>query len=48
MEHGDPASFASFFVGRDAEEQAGPVAGSADLAALREEIAALRGDLNPG
>jgi voltage-gated potassium channel len=39
------ASFASFFVGRDAEETAGPVAGSGDLIALRDEIAALRRDL---
>ena len=39
------ASFASFFVGRDAEEAAGPIAGSSELAALREEIAALRRDL---
>jgi len=39
------ASFASFFVGRDAEEAAGPVAGADALAALREEIAALRRDL---
>ena len=39
------ASFASFFVGRDAESQAGEVAGSGDIAALRREIAALRNDL---
>ena len=36
------ATFASFFIGRDAEEAAGPVAGSAELAAIREELAALR------
>ena len=36
------AAFASFFIGRDAEEPSGPVAGSEDLRALREEIAALR------
>jgi len=36
------ATFASFFIGRDAEESAGPVAGSAELAALRKEIEALR------
>jgi voltage-gated potassium channel len=42
------ASFASFFVGRDAEEAAGPVAGRGDLAAIRDEIAALRRDLSPG
>lgn len=39
------ASFASFFIGRDAEEAEGPVAGSNDLAALHAEIAALRRDL---
>jgi voltage-gated potassium channel len=36
------ASFASFFIGRDAEEEKGPVAGAAELTKLREEIAALR------
>lgn len=36
------ATFASFFIGRDAEEPAGPVAGSAELNSLRREIAALR------
>lgn len=36
------ATIASFFIGRDAEESSGPVAGAAELAALREEIAALR------
>ncbi len=36
------ATFASFFVGRDAEEKAGPVAGSAELAAIRDELSALR------
>ena len=36
------AAFASFFIGRDAEEPAGPVAGAGDLSALRDEIAALR------
>jgi voltage-gated potassium channel len=36
------AAFASFFVGRDAEEPAGPMAGASDLAGLRNEIAALR------
>lgn len=39
------ASFASFFVGRDAESAAGEVAGSGDIAALRREIEALRTDL---
>lgn len=36
------ATFASFFIGRDAEEDAGPVAGSAELQALKAEVAALR------
>lgn len=36
------AAFASFFIGRDAEEPVGPVAGSGDVAALRREIALLR------
>lgn len=36
------ATFASFFIGRDAEEPSGPVAGSAELAAIREELRALR------
>ena len=39
------ASFASFFIGRDAGADEGAVAGSGDLAALRAEIAALRVDL---
>ena len=36
------ATIASFFIGRDAEASNGPVAGAAELAALREEITALR------
>lgn len=36
------ATIASFFIGRDAEASSGPVAGAAELAALREEITALR------
>lgn len=39
------ASFASFFVGRDAEEPDAPVAGSAELTAIRDEIVALRKQL---
>jgi voltage-gated potassium channel len=39
------ATFASFFIGRDAEDEAGEVAGAAELRALKEEIAALRLDL---
>ncbi|MDP8912149.1 MAG: ion transporter [Pseudomonadota bacterium] len=36
------ATFASFFIGRDAEEPEAAVAGASDLAGLRQEIAALR------
>jgi len=36
------ATFASFFIGRDAEEPQAAVAGAADISSLREEIAALR------
>lgn len=36
------ATFASFFIGRDAEAPTGPVAGSAELAAIREELRSLR------
>ncbi len=36
------ATFASFFIGRDAEEESGPVAGAADVQALKAEVAALR------
>ena len=39
------ASFASFFVGRDAEAADAEVAGARDIAALRAEIAALRAAL---
>jgi voltage-gated potassium channel len=39
------ASFASFFVGRDAASEQGEVAGSGELAALRAEIAALRREI---
>ena len=39
------ASFASFFVGQEAKAQDSPVLGAADAAALREEIAHLRRDL---
>lgn len=39
------ASFASFFVGRDAAEPEAPVAGSADIQRLAEEIRALREQL---
>ena len=36
------ATFASFFIGRDADSPEAEVAGSAELASLREEIRALR------
>mgnify|MGYP002716527153 CR=1 FL=1 len=39
------ASFASFFVGRDAADTEAEVAGARDIAALREEVAALRVEL---
>lgn len=39
------ASFASFFVGRDADSEEAEVAGAKDLDLLRTEIAALRADL---
>ena len=39
------ATFASFFIGRDAQAPEGEVAGAAELKALRDEIAALRRDL---
>jgi voltage-gated potassium channel len=39
------ASFASFFVGQEAGAKDGEVAGASDLAALRQEIALLREDL---
>ena len=39
------ASFASFFVGRDAGSADAEIVGAGDITALREEIAALRRDL---
>ena len=36
------ATFASFFIGRDADEPSGPVAGSSEIAGLKEEIRQLR------
>ncbi len=39
------ATFASFFVGRDAQEASGPVAGSADIKRLLKEVALLRDEL---
>jgi voltage-gated potassium channel len=42
------ASFASFFVGRDASEASAPLAGAADVARLAEEIRELRLQLSRG
>lgn len=42
------ATLASFFVGRDAEDRKGPVAGSAEIRALRLEIRSLRAELQTG
>ena len=39
------ATFASFFVGRDAERKDGPVAGSGELKSLTAEVRALRAEL---
>lgn len=39
------ATLASFFIGRDAEEEGGEIAGARAIAALHEEIAALRAEL---
>jgi voltage-gated potassium channel len=39
------ATLASFFVGRDAEESAGPIAGDKDMKALLKEVRALRAEL---
>jgi voltage-gated potassium channel len=42
------ASFASFFVGRDAAAQDAEIVGAQDIAALRQEMAALRATLAAG
>jgi voltage-gated potassium channel len=39
------ATLATFFVGRDADNQEGEVAGSGEIAALRAEVQALRNDI---
>ncbi len=39
------ATFASFFIGRDAADRSGPVAGSQDIARLAEEVRMLRAEL---
>ena len=41
------ATFASFFVGRDAETRSGPIAGSGEIARLTAEVRALRDELAP-
>lgn len=40
------ATLASFFVGRDAQDRTGPVAGTGDVARLAEEVRALRRELS--
>lgn len=40
------ASFATFFIGQEAQDKEGEVAGAADIAALREEIGLLRSELH--
>ena len=40
------ASFASFFIGQEAQSRDGEIAGAGDLAALRDEIALLRAELH--
>jgi len=39
------ATFASYFVGRDAEKKDGPVAGAGELAQLTKEVRALRAEI---
>ena len=40
------ATFASYFVGRDAEKKDGPVAGAGELQQLTKEVRALRAEMN--
>jgi voltage-gated potassium channel len=42
------ASFATFFIGQEAQDREGEVAGVGDIAGLREEIALLRAELGAG
>ena len=42
------AALATFFVGRDAEDKAGEIAGARELEALRDELRALRAELRQG
>ena len=39
------ATFASYFVGRDAEKKVGPVAGAGELQQLTKEVRALRAEI---
>lgn len=41
------ATFASFFIGRDAHERSAPIAGSADIRELANEVRQLRAQLAP-
>jgi len=40
------ATFATFFIGRDADENDAPIAGAKDIESLRKTIAALSNDIN--
>jgi voltage-gated potassium channel len=42
------ATFASFFIGRDADEASGPIAGNRDMKRLLKEVRALRLELAEG
>ena len=42
------ATLATFFIGRDAQDREGDLAGAADLLALQRELAALREELRAG
>ncbi|MGV3657099.1 MAG: hypothetical protein ACO1NX_04065 [Chitinophagaceae bacterium] len=40
------ATISSFFIGRDAEEKAAPLAGAHEMAALQQQLAALTQSIN--